>query len=177
MAAHRRLPGRVVRTLLGRSPVTWALALVLVAGVIALAVVDVRRWQARGDRAAGLGDAPVEVANAAARDFFSLDHRHIDRDITRVQDAATGSFAAQYRKQAAALRKSVLAKELVLTATVADDGTAVEYVAPDEAWVLVPVDVHTTAGGRATVDTRYRTRVVLEKVDGQWRVSRLERVG
>ena len=81
-------------------------------------------------------------------------------------------FALDYRG-----RKAVEDKKLVLTARVPDDGAAVEYLGKDSVWVLVSVDVHTESAGAAAQDSRYRTRVVLDKAGDRWLVSRLERVG
>jgi len=154
---------------------TWLVPAVLVALIAVVAVLSVQRWQDR--TAARLEDAPASVGEAAARDFFTLDHRTIDEDIARVRASATGEFAAQYEEQAAELQQSVREKQLVLTATVPESGTALEYLGDDQAWVLVSVDVHTVGAGGVSDDGRYRTRVVLERVDDRWLVSRLEQVG
>ena len=95
----------------------------------------------------------------------------------KVRSRATGEFEEQYEKQSADLRKAVQQKKLVLTARVPDDGAAVEYLGKDSAWVLVSVDVHTESAGSSPEDSRYRTRVVLDKDGDDWLVSRLERVG
>lgn len=162
-----------------RPVAAWAVVAVL---AIAVAVVGYLTWdRTREAEPASFDDAPVEVAAASARDFFTLDHRTIEDDMERVLATATGEFQDQYEKQSAELRKTVQNKRLVLTATVPDEGTAVEYLGEDAAWVLVSVDVRTESDGTPAEDTRYRTRLVLtrsdEGGDDEWLVSRFEQVG
>jgi Mce-associated membrane protein len=155
--------------------VTWVVALVALACTVGFSVAAVDAWRERN--ASELDRAPVDVAEDVARDFFSLDHRTLKADMAKVRSRATGEFEAQYQKQSADLRKAVEQKKLVLTARVPDDGAAVEYLGKDSAWVLVSVDVHTESSGSSPEDSRYRTRVVLDKDGDDWLVSRLERVG
>lgn len=158
-----------------RARLSWLLAAALLAGTVVLGWYAVDRW--RQGAPDPLAEAPVGVAGAAARDFFTLDYRHVDDDIARVQRRATGAFAREYRTQSEQLRANVLDKHLVLTASVPSGGAAVEHLGADEVWVLVPVDVRTTADGKPQGDQRYRTRVVLDRVGDGWRISRLEQVG
>lgn len=161
---------------LPRGPILqWALALLLAIVLVVLVVLTVQN--AKGEDPPGLTDAPVDVGEEAAEQFFTLDHRSLDDDIDAMLAMATGDFEAQYEKQSAALRRAVASKKLVLTASVPESGAAVEYFTDREAWVLVSVDVHTESGGDAVDDTRYRTRVVLTRTGGRWLVSRLEQVG
>lgn len=155
---------------------TWLLPVALLAATVLVAVLAFLQWQDRsGDT---LEDAPVDVGADIASDFFTLDHRTLDEDTARLLDRATGEFKAQYRTQSEELRASVEEKDLVLTASVPESGSALEYLAGDEAWVLVAVDVHTEGAGGLSEDTRYRTRVVLERdEDDRWLVARLEQVG
>lgn len=155
--------------------VRWVLAGVLVVGIALLSGVTALRWI--GDDDPRLDDAPVSVGEEAAQQFFSLDHRTLDEDIDEVLSSATGDFEQQYEKESADLRKAVVDQRLVLTATVPESGAAVEYLGDDEAWILVSVDVHTESRGGTPQDSRYRTRVVLEKTDDRWLVARLEQVG
>lgn len=155
--------------------IAWVGVALLVAAVVVvgLAVLD----RSRDDAAADLGEVPVEVAEVAARNFFTLSHRTLDDDIERVLATATGDFRRQYESQSADLAETVTSKRLVITATVPQTGTAVEHVDADEVWVLVPVDVRTEQDGAPTDDVRYRTRVVLSSTDAGWLISRLEQVG
>ena len=154
---------------------TWVVAAVALACVVGFGWAAWGAWQDRHAR--DLDAAPVDVAKSVSRDFFSLDHRTLKADMDKVLSRATGEFEAQYTKQSADLRKAVEQKKLVLTARVPDDGAAVEYLGDDSAWVLVSVDVHTESAGGKSEDSRYRTRVVLDRDGDRWLVSRLERVG
>ena len=155
---------------------TWLLPVVLLAATVLVGVLAVQRWQDRaGDT---LADAPVDVGADIASDFFTLDYRTLEADSAKVLDRATGEFKAQYRTESSSLQASVKEKQLVLTASVPESGSALEYLAGDEAWVLVAVDVHTEGAGGLSEETRYRTRVVLERSeDDEWLVARLEQVG
>ncbi|CAB4734705.1 MAG: hypothetical protein F2667_14750 [Actinobacteria bacterium] len=154
---------------------SWLLPAVLVVVLAALVATSARLWSERGDD--GLDAGAVAVARQAATNFFSLDHRHIDDDVQRMLDLATGDFADSYDEQSAALRTAVVDKQLVVTASLPEGGTATEYLGGDTAQVLVAVDVRTRARGGAVEDTRYRTRVVLTRVDDGWLVSGFEQVG
>jgi len=153
----------------------WLLVAALVVAVVVVGLATLDRT--RDDEPAGLADVPVEVAQDAARTFFTLDHRTLDEDIDRVLAMASGDFLEQYESQSADLRETVAEKRLVITATLPETGTAVEHVGDGEVWVLVPVDVRTEQDGGEPDDVRYRTRVVLTRGDDGWLVSRLEQVG
>lgn len=127
--------------------------------------------------AAGAAGTVVLVARRGATAFFTLDHRHIRADIDRMKAVSTGEFLRDYTAQAAKLSQSVRSEKLVVTADLPEDGTATEYLSPTTAQILVSVDVTTTSSGGATDDARYRTRVQLELVDGDWLVSGLDQVG
>jgi len=173
VARHLEVPAPTGRT---RALVSWVAGLALLAGIVAGAAVAVHRWQEAG-AGSSLDDAPVGTAQEAARAFFTLDHRSLGDDLQHVLGYGTDGFRARYRQQSADLRRAVLEKRLVLSASVPESGTAVEYLTDDQAWVLVAVDVHTQARGTAASDSRYRTRVVLERDGERWLVSRLEQVG
>ena len=104
-------------------------------------------------------------------DYSSVAYFYLDRPTTDLP------ALSPVEARTADLRKAVQQKKLVLTARVPDDGAAVEYLGKDSAWVLVSVDVHTESAGSSPEDSRYRTRVVLDKDGDDWLVSRLERVG
>ncbi|MBS43401.1 MAG: hypothetical protein CMH83_09615 [Nocardioides sp.] len=123
-------------------------------------------------------DAEVtSAASQAARDFFTLDHRTADEDVARMQASTTGDFSDTYAERSRELVTEVTGKKLVMTAEVAEDGVATEYLGDGEAQVLVAVDVATTIDSGATDEARYRTRVRLVEVDGAWLVAGLEQVG
>lgn len=161
---------------LTRGRVAYGVAVVaLSAALVALVVLTVR-WHAESDGPA-LDDAPTARAREAAEDFFDLDHRTLEKDVERFLTLATSRFAEEYRTESADLRAAVEQRRLTMTPAVPRDGTALEYLGADAAQVLVGVDVTTTARDGRSQDARYRVRVRLERVEGEWRVAGLEQVG
>ncbi|HSV41341.1 MAG TPA: hypothetical protein VLI04_21440 [Nocardioidaceae bacterium] len=140
--------------------------------VVLLATAAVLWLRDRRDVDSGM----VAVATEEARNFFSLDYRTADEDVDRVLALATGDFAEQYAAKRDEVVAGVEKAKLVVTASVPEEGTAVEYAAEDSGQVLVAVDVSSRSTSGAE-DVRYRTRIVLTKVDGRWLVSDLEQVG
>lgn len=146
------------------------LALVL-AGLLAASGV---LWMHDRER---LNDAPVAVARQEALNFFSLDYRNAEADIDRVLSLATDPFRTEYAESRGNLTKSLRAKRLVVTATVPENGTALEYRSEDHAQVLVAVDTRTTVNGKRPDEQQYRARIELDEVDGTWLVSGVYQVG
>ena len=146
-----------------------ALAVVLV-GLLASSVV---LWLGQRE---SLDRGALVAGQQGAVSFFSLDFRHAEDDVDRVLSQATGDFKKEYAEKRDEVVASVKDKQLVVTATVPDDGVALEYLAGDQAQVLVAVNVNTTSPSGAE-DARYRTRVELTKVDGDWLVAGVEQVG
>lgn len=114
----------------------------------------------------------VVAAREEATNFFSLDYNRANADIDRVLALATGSFKTEYASKRDAILAGVAQKKLVVTSVIPQNGAAVEFVQGDRGQVLVAVDV--TTGGSVQ---RYRTRVLLTRVDGHWLVSGLDQVG
>ncbi|MEO9325760.1 hypothetical protein ABFT23_19870 [Nocardioides sp. C4-1] len=120
------------------------------------------------------GRAVVAARRAATR-YFSLDHRHVRRDLRRMRALGTAGFVERFDAQSEAVARRVRRDRLQLVPALPDDGTATEYLDPARARVLVAVDVtiRSSAGERTT---RYRTRVALDRVDGDWLVAALDEV-
>ncbi|MBS42843.1 MAG: hypothetical protein CMH83_06710 [Nocardioides sp.] len=181
--------------LLVRVVLPTVLALLLV-GVVTTSVV---LWRDRGTqetvtllRPADLGNpqspgdgrarGAVASARRAATTYFTLDHRHVDRDMAAFKRLTTDEFGEAYDRDAAALAERIEKQQLVLTASLPDDGSATEYLTTADAQVLVVVQV-TTARPTGSTTTRFRTRVTLERepssaddFETPWRVSDLEEV-
>jgi Mce-associated membrane protein len=177
----------------GESRRGWFLPVLL--GLLALALVAgaVVQLRDRGDDPPeplrpvdlGAGEAgepeptaveAVVVARSAVQAFYGLDHRTLEADLEEVRQLATGDFAEQYDAAVDGLRRRVLARRLVTTATLVPDGTATASLTTAHAEVLVAVDVVRRAAGEPTERRDYRTRVELRRVDGAWLVSALEPV-
>jgi Mce-associated membrane protein len=156
----------------GRIP--WHRILRIVLGVALAAFIGTAAWLWWDDRASVDGGA-VAVARQQAINFFSLDHRHIDDDLDRVLALSTGEFKDQYAKERDRIEKSATKRKVVITANVADDAVALEYQHGDRAQALVAIDA--VAGGKNEPQThRYRVRMNLRHVDGEWLVSDIKQV-
>ncbi|MFB9313684.1 hypothetical protein [Nocardioides plantarum] len=169
-----------------RSGLLCGLLAVLLLLVVATDVVLVRDRDRGGDaislRPADIGAAgwtrtrsgqAVQAARTAATTYFTLDHRTVKADMTRMRRLGTPEFVEQYDAGVRALTKRITSQRLRLTGRLPRDGTATEYLVSDRAIVLVSVDVTTTrAGERST--TRYRARITVELVDGAWLVDDVE---
>ncbi|MFI9804833.1 hypothetical protein ACIHEJ_10790 [Streptomyces sp. NPDC052301] len=161
----------------GRSVLTAALGLLLVA---ALAVAAVLGWQYRQGRQAeqARGEA-LAAARRAAPVVLSYDYRHLDRDFARARALLTGHFRDQYGRTT----KTVVAPTAtkyhgVVTATVAtpsDGGTpaaSVVSATPDRAVVLLFVNqvTRSTQVPAPRLDLN-RVRLTLTRTSDGWKVS------
>lgn len=158
---QRSMPAKVVPAVLA----------VVLAGLVATSAW--LWWNKRTD----IDDSAAAVARQQTVNFFSLDHRHVDADVDRVLALATGKFKQQYAKQRERVVQGVGKQKLVVTAKVPDGGTALEYQHGDHAQVLVAVDA--TSRGKAGSEpkvNRYRVRLELQRVDGEWLVADITQV-
>jgi Mce-associated membrane protein len=149
------------------------LAAVVAAVLLAAAVLG---WRVLEQRAAE--SARVEAlaaARSAVVEVLSYDYRRMQRDIDAATELATGEFLEEYRAATAGLVEQAEEGEVVVTATVLT--AAVQSAERDEVEVLLFVDQSTSRAGleQPRVDQN-RLRVVLEDVDGRWRIARLEAV-
>lgn len=125
----------------------------------------------------GLADDPVAAARQEALNFFTLDYRNANADVDRVLSLATDPFETEYEESRGKLVKSLRAKRMVVTATVPENGTAIEFLSEDRAQVLVAVDTTTTVNGKGDDRQHHRARIELTEVDGTWLVSGFFQVG
>lgn len=156
-----------------REPGNLVIAL-LVALLVALLGTSAYLWQ---DRRADLDQGAVEVARQHAESFFSLDHRDPDKSIDTMLALSTADFQKSYAARRDQVVAQLKAKEVVATASVPEDGAAIEFLNGNRAEVLVAVDVTTASRSQGSEDQRYRARVELSKVDGEWLVSAINQVG
>jgi Mce-associated membrane protein len=153
----------------------------LVPGVLAVVLLALVAWSTvlvLDRRAADdLDQGAVEVARQQAKNFFSLDYRHVDEDIDALLELATEEFKAKYAAKKDELVAAIVKNKVVETATVPEDGAAVEYLSGNRAQVLVAVDVTIASGSRGSERTRPRTRIKLSRIGGEWLVSDIDQVG
>jgi hypothetical protein len=119
--------------------------------------------------------APMAVAREEAENFFTLHHRSVENDIDKVLALAVDDFKREYEARRAEIVKQVRTRKLEVTATIPDDGVAVEFLSDAEARILVAVDVSSRSEDGVR-DQRFRCRLTLKKVDDSWLVAELEQV-
>jgi len=121
----------------------------------------------------------VEVLQAArqhAVNFTTLDYQHLDRDLGRVLDGATGDFREQFEAGTEDLSELVTANEAVAEGTVLEAGIVSDD--PDSARVLVVADSTVTNAADPSPQKRhYRLQLDLVRDGDRWLVSDLQFVG
>lgn len=150
--------------------ITAILLGLLLAGLVGSCVVVWLQDRRSDDRAA------LAVAREGAQSFFSLDHRQVEQDVDAVLALATGTFRDEYSAKREAVIADVRKRQVVVTATIPEDGAALEFLGANDAQVLVSVDVRSQSA-EDVQDSRFRTRMTLQKVEGEWLVSGVEQVG
>lgn len=171
-------PGKAARS--RRGLYGALLALLLVAGLVAVAVLGLQYRDARGaDRARG---EALAAARKAAPVVLSYDHRHLDRDFTRALAHLTGDFREEYRRTTKTVVAPTAAKYkgTVRATVVAPPGggapaASVVSAAPDRVVVLLFVNQVTEStqvtGPRLDLN---RVRMTLSRTSQGWKVSAVD---
>ncbi|MFD6170537.1 hypothetical protein [Streptomyces coeruleorubidus] len=163
-----------------RRPFTLLLAVLLVAGLVALAALG---WQYRDDR---LTETARTEALAAARKaapvVLSYDYRRLDKDFSTARAHLTGDFRDEYGKTT----KTVVAPTAekyhgVVKATVAAPGSggtpaaSVVSASPEKVVVLLFVNqvTESTQVSGARVDQN-RVRMTMDRTGDGWKVSAVD---
>ncbi len=155
-----------------------ATVLPVVLGALLVGLLSTSAWfWWEGRRSDERQSAAVVAGRTAALLFFGLDHHHVGANVSRLLARSTGSFKQEYAAQRSRLEQQVEAKQLTVKATVPARGTALEFLSPERAQVLVAVDTTTSVAGGKSEESAYRTRVVLARVGDRWLVAGLEQVG
>jgi Mce-associated membrane protein len=151
---------------------TAVLALLLVAGLVAVAVLG---WQYREARTTqdARGEA-LTAARQAAPVVLSYDYQHLDRDFTRARTHLTGGFRDDYRKTTTAVVAPTAEKyHGVVKATVAT--ASVVSASPDKVVVLLFVNQVTqstqVSGSRLDLN---RVRMTMSRTSEGWKVSAVD---
>ena len=129
---------------------------------------------AAGSRSTPAGEA-VSRAELAVTTYFTLGYRRIDADMDRMRALGTPGFVESYDEETSALVTRVVARRIVLSATLPRNGAATEYLTADLAQVVVAVDVITRRAGTRN-STAYRIRVTLERSGDTWLVAAIDEV-
>jgi Mce-associated membrane protein len=163
-----------------RGLLTACLALLLVAGLVALAVLG---WQYRDGRATDQARAQaLAVARETAPVVLSYDHRRLDRDFARARARLTGKFRDEYDRTTKAVVGPTARKyDGIVKATVAEPpgggapAASVVSASPDRVVVLLFVN-QVTESTRVTgsrVDLN-RVRMTMSRTSEGWKVSAVD---
>ena len=151
-----------------------AVALVLVVVCVALALQQRSRSQQR-DRLEQARSAAVRAARQEILNLDALSAPTVDRDLARVLDGATGTFAGEFAKSQPNLKTIITSQKTMSEGTVLASGV----VRADEvsATVLVAVDRRVRDVSNTTgVVAHDRWQLDLEEHGGRWLVAVLQPV-
>lgn len=116
----------------------------------------------------GRADA-LRVARQFTVNFTTIDHRHADRDISRVSRLASGDFGQEYENAAKSVRDVVKENETVSTGQVLEAGL-VDFDGDDaRALVVADSDLENVAMDQSE-QRHYRLQLDLAREGGAWRV-------
>ncbi|AXE89676.1 hypothetical protein [Streptomyces sp. Go-475] len=163
-----------------RRPLPLALALLLLAGLVAGAVLG--RQYLDGRQAGQARQQALAAARTAAPVVLSYDYRRLERDFARARTHLTGTFAEEYRRTTKAVVGPTARKyHGVVKATVAepagggDPAASVVSASADRAVVLLFVNQVTRStqvtGSRVDLN---RVRMTLTRTSEGWKVSAVD---
>lgn len=116
----------------------------------------------------------LQVGRQGALNLTTLDFEHIDADVQRVLDSATGTFYDDFQQRAASFADVVKQVKSKSVGTVSSAGL-VEPNTPTEAQVLVAVTVKSDIAGQPEQPLRsWRMRITVQKVEDETKVSNVE---
>ncbi len=128
-------------------------------------------WQTKQVIAAGnqARDAAVNYAQV----LTSIDSNKVDENFDQVLAGATGEFKDMYSQSSMQLRQLLIENKATAHGVVVE--SAVQSATKDKVVVLLFVDqsVQNTAVPDPRID-RSRIKMTMEKVDGQWKASKVE---
>lgn len=163
----------------GRRLLTAVLAVLLVAGLTAVAVLG---WQYREARRAdqARGQA-LTAARQAAPVVLSYDYRHLERDFAAARTHLTGRFRDEYAKTTTtvvgptAKKYEGVVKAMVVEPSGGAPAASVVSASPDRAVVLLFVNQVTkstqVSGSRVDLN---RVRMTLSRTSAGWKVSAVD---
>jgi Mce-associated membrane protein len=164
----------VLRARLSR-PVKVLVVLALVLAVVALTalgLVGYQSWQ--NSRLDSARTQALAAAQRSAPDILSYDYRQLEQDFDKAKNHLTGDFAKEYDATTskgvapvATQYKAVVKAEVIASSVVS--------VKADEVVTLLFVNQTTTSTRvEGPKIDQNRVRMTLTKVDGEWKVSRVD---
>lgn len=159
---------KAARTFNIRQIAVSALIVGLLAGIGALGWMVFQQRQLNEAR-----DEAQRAAVSYAQVLTSIDSANVDDNFKQVLDGATGEFKDMYSQSSVELRQLLVENKATAHGVVIE--SAVQSASKDKAVVLLFVDqsVSNTKLPDPRID-RSRMKMTMEKVDGQWRTSKVE---
>jgi Mce-associated membrane protein len=115
----------------------------------------------------------LQTARQGALDLTTIDWQHADEDVQRILSSATGQFYDDFATRSKPFVDVVKQAKATSVGTIAD--AAVESQTAGTAQVLVAVAVKTSnAGAPDQVPRAWRLRIFVDKLDDQFKVSKVE---
>lgn len=112
----------------------------------------------------------LQVARQAALNLTTIDWEHVDADVQRVLDSATGSFHDEFQERSAPFVEVVKKAQSKSVGTVTEAG--VESASDENADVILAMSVKTTMANQPEQRPRsWRMRVTVQKVGDEAKVS------
>lgn len=149
----------------------WALVGVVAASLALSGFLGWQLWQTKQVTQAGqqAQDAAVNYAQV----LTSIDSNKVDENFNQVLAGATGEFKDMYSQSSMQLRQLLIDNKATAHGVVVQ--SAVQSASKDKVVVLLFVDqsVANSTVPDPRID-RSRIKMTMEKVDGQWRASKVE---
>lgn len=155
----------------GRRVLVGAAALIFVAALALSGFLGWKVWQAQ--QVAQAGKQAQDAAVSYAQILTSIDSNKVDENFNQVLAGATGEFKDMYSQSSMQLRQLLIDNKASAHGVVVE--SAVQSASKDKVVVLLFVDqsVSNTAVPDPRID-RSRIKMTMDKVDGQWRASKVE---
>jgi Mce-associated membrane protein len=115
----------------------------------------------------------LQVGRQGALNLTTIDYQHVDDDVKRILDSATGKFYDDFQQRSQPFTEVVKQVKSKSVGSVTEAG--LESESDDEAQVLVAVAVNTTVEGQPEQQPRaWRMRILVQKVGDDTKVSNVE---
>jgi Mce-associated membrane protein len=115
----------------------------------------------------------LQVGRQGALNLTTIDYQHVDDDVKRILDSATGKFYDDFQQRSQPFTQVVKQVKSKSVGTVTEAG--LESESNDEAQVLVAVAVNTAVEGQPEQQPRaWRMRILVQKVGDDTKVSNVE---
>ena len=115
----------------------------------------------------------LQVGRQGALNLTTIDYQHVDDDVKRILDSATGTFYDDFQQRSQPFTEVVKQVKSKSVGTVTEAG--LESESDNEAQVLVAVAVNTTVEGQPNQQPRaWRMRILVQKVGEDTKVSNVE---